>query len=213
MILITSWHPGDVRHMPATELKPCFKYISARLKPELQSAMRYTPLISSLCQLLLKPICHKERDKIKRRERREEGERVSMQNRGGGQYRQRKANVETKTFLKLLFWGGASVMGDVGCRRGWGRGVGFYRLGDQVLNVEDRDVRSSGMVWGALQKWLMMNLGYSGPQGLCHPTHLASPHLFPNRSASHPTFLPVCNCLGMCSSRIQLCVPTVSWRD
>lgn len=35
MILITLGHPGDVRHMHATELKPCFKYVSARLKPEL----------------------------------------------------------------------------------------------------------------------------------------------------------------------------------
>lgn len=84
MILITLWHPGDVRHMHATELRPCFKYVSARLKPELQPAMGSTPLISSLCQLLLKPICHKERDKMKRREKRAEGERVSMQNGEGG---------------------------------------------------------------------------------------------------------------------------------
>lgn len=102
MILIILWHPGDVRHLHATELRPCFKYVSARLKPELQPAMGYTPLISSLCQLLLKPICHKERDKMKRREKRAEGERVSMQN-GGWQYRWRKGNEETKTFLKLLF--------------------------------------------------------------------------------------------------------------
>lgn len=83
MILITLWHPGDVRHMHATELRPRFKYVSARLRPDLRPAMGHTPLISSLCQLLLKPICHKERDKMKRRERRAEGERVSMQNGGG----------------------------------------------------------------------------------------------------------------------------------
>lgn len=51
-------------------IRACFKYVSARLKPELQPAMGYTPLISSLCQLLLKPICHKERDKMKRKESR-----------------------------------------------------------------------------------------------------------------------------------------------
>lgn len=84
IILITLWHPGDVRHMHAPELRPCFKYVSARLKPELQPAMGYTPLISSLCQLLLKPICHHERDKMKRGEKRAEGERVSMQNEVGG---------------------------------------------------------------------------------------------------------------------------------
>lgn len=74
MILITLWHPGDVRHMHATELGPRFKYVSARLKPELQPTLEHTPLISSLCQLLLKPICHKERDKMRRREKRAEGE-------------------------------------------------------------------------------------------------------------------------------------------
>lgn len=36
-------------------------------------------------------------------------------------------------------------MGDVERGRGWGRGVGCH-LGDWVLKVEDRDVRSSGMV-------------------------------------------------------------------
>lgn len=84
MILITLWHPGDVRHMHATELRPRFQCVNARLRPDPQPAMGHTPLISSLCQLLLKPICHKERDKRKRRERRAEGERVSMQNRGWG---------------------------------------------------------------------------------------------------------------------------------
>lgn len=37
-------------------------------------------------------------------------------------------------------------MGDVECGKGWGRAVSCHHLGDRVLKVEDRDVRSSGMV-------------------------------------------------------------------
>lgn len=35
MILITLWSPSDVRHVQATELRPCFKYVSATLRLEL----------------------------------------------------------------------------------------------------------------------------------------------------------------------------------
>lgn len=35
MILITLQSPGDVRHTQATELRPCFKYVSAMLRLEL----------------------------------------------------------------------------------------------------------------------------------------------------------------------------------
>lgn len=203
MILITPWHPGDVRHMRATELRPRFKCVSARLRPDLQPAMGRSPLISSLCQLLLKPICHKETDKRKRRERRAEGEGVSMQNRAWGAVQTGKGNVETKIFLKVLFWGGVCVVGHAECGRGWGRAVGCHHLGVRALKVHERFGRSSEMVWGTLQKPFMMNVGYRGPLGLCHLTHRQ--RLNP-MSTSHPTFLQVCSCLGMCSSRTQLWV-------
>lgn len=122
---------------------------------------------------------------------------------GGGQFRRGKGNVETKIFLKLLFWGGVCVVGKVECGRGWGRGVGCHHLGVRALKVHERYGRSTEMVWGTLQKSLMMNLGYSGPLGLCHLTHW---QLLNTTTTSHPTFLQVCNCLGMCSSRTQLCV-------
>lgn len=35
MILITLRSSGDVKHSQATELKPCFKYVSATLRLEL----------------------------------------------------------------------------------------------------------------------------------------------------------------------------------
>lgn len=35
MILITLWSLGDVRHVQATELRPCFKYVSATVRLEL----------------------------------------------------------------------------------------------------------------------------------------------------------------------------------
>lgn len=35
MMLITQRSPGDVRHRRATELRPCFKYVSATLRLEL----------------------------------------------------------------------------------------------------------------------------------------------------------------------------------
>lgn len=115
---------------------------------------------------------------------------------GGGQFGWGKGNVETKIFLKLLFWGGVRVVGNVECGSGWGRGVGCHHLGVRALKVHER-------VWGTLQKSLMMNLGCSGPLGLCHLTHRQLPNPM---TPSHPTFVQVCTCLGMCSSRTQLCV-------
>lgn len=147
--------------------------------------MGCTPLISSLCQLLLKPICHKERGRKREGERKKKwwvgggGHRWRVREGKGGRggkerYKQRERDVQTKKgdFPEVLdkricCYEEGQMLRVVlmvegrrdGLRSPWEEGhIGGRRV-----------VRRSGRVWGAQKEWLMMNLGYSGPVGLPIP--------------------------------------------